>query len=350
MLKRIILFLLVLFLLALIWMAYLFWSAGELKSIEPHFSGACTQVAGLSGAEDITIHPKTAVAYISAYDRRADFAGEAGRGGIYAYDLNSASPQLVNLTPDADEDFKPHGISLYVGEDGRDALFVINHVGGTHHIEVYDLVEGRLSHRESLSDPLLVSPNDLVAVGPDSVYVSNDHRYASGLMQDLEDYLQLKLSNVLFYDGSRFIEAVSGIGYANGINVGSDGKTLFLCALGEKALHVYDRDISSGVLTRRDKIELGTGIDNIEVDTHGGLWIGAHPKLLTFVRHAGDRSKISPSQVLHLSPRAAGGYDVREVYLGTGEELSASSVAAVRGNRLLIGTVFDPKFLDCVMQ
>jgi len=38
---------------------------------------------------------------------------------------------------------------------------------------------------------------------------------------------------------------------------------------------------------------------------------------------------------------------VEDVYLDTGGEISASSVAAVRGNRLLIGAVFESKFLDC---
>jgi hypothetical protein len=39
--------------------------------------------------------------------------------------------------------------------------------------------------------------------------------------------------------------------------------------------------------------------------------------------------------------------DIKEVYLNMGEEISASSVAAVYKNRMLVGAVFDPKFLDC---
>ena len=69
----------------------------------------------------------------------------------------------------------------------------------------------------------------------------------------MENYLQLKLSNVVYYDGSRFKEVVSGIGYANGINVSADGRTLYLCAVTEGELYVYNRDIASGELTPRDK-------------------------------------------------------------------------------------------------
>ncbi len=96
-------------------------------------------------------------------------------------------------------------------------------------------------------------------------------------MRGLEDYLKLRRSNVVFYDGSRFSEAASGIGYANGVNVSPDGKTIYLCAVTELALHVYDRDPASGKLLLREKIKLGTGVDNIEKDEAGGLWIGAHP-------------------------------------------------------------------------
>jgi arylesterase/paraoxonase len=65
------------------------------------------------------------------------------------------------------------------------------------------------------------------------------------------------------------------------------------------------------------------------------------------MKHYRDRWTLSPSQVLQLTPQPGGGYDVEEVYLDDGDEISASSVAAVRGNRLLIGAIFESKFLDC---
>jgi len=329
------------------WFVNMLSSTGVFKTIEPHFAGECTQVTGVTGPEDITIHPVTAVAYISASDWRAAVRGQPANGSIYGYDLKSGNPQLLNLTPNADADFHPHGISLYTDRNGQDALFVINHQKGQNRIEIFDLVDGRLAHRKTISDPMLISPNDLVAVGPNKFYVSNDHRYEAGFMRQAEDYLQLKLSSVVYYDSSRFQEAASGIGYANGINVSTNGKLLYLASVTEGALHIYDRNIASGKLTLRQKIDLGTGVDNIEIDAAGDLWIGAHPQLLKFIQHAQDPAKLSPSQVLHLIPGADGGYDVKEVYLNRGEEISASSVAAVYGNRMLVGAVFEAKFLDC---
>jgi len=338
---------LVLVLVAGGWFVHMLWSAGQFKALEPHYAGQCIPITGVVGPEDITIHPETGVAYISAADWRAVTRGKPARGAIYAYDLNSLTPELILLTPDAGDNFQPHGISLYTGQNGQDSLFVVNHEGSRHRIEIYDLRDGQLIHRKTIAGSMLVSPNDIVAVGPDKFYVSNDHRYTAGLMQVLENYLQLKLSNVVYYDGSRFLEVASGIGYANGINVSADGKILYLSAVTEGALHIYNRDIVSGKLIHREKLELGTGVDNIEIDATGGLWIGAHPQLLKFMQHAQDPAKLSPSQILHLKPKAGGGYAAKEVYLNLGQEISASSVGAVYKNRLLIGAVFDPKFLDC---
>jgi arylesterase/paraoxonase len=345
--KRISITLVVLVMLVGGWFVYLYWLAGQFKTIEPHFAGKCKVVGGVVGPEDITIHPRSGVAYVSGCDRRAVLEGGSGRGAIYAYDLNAVTAEPINLTPDAGADFRPHGISLFVGENGREALFVINHQGGEHRIDVFDLKDSGLILRKTLTSPMLVSPNDIVAVGPDRFYVTNDHRYPSGWKRKLEDYLRLRRSNVVYYDGSQFAEVASGIAYANGTNVSPDGRLLYVCAVTDGALHIYDRDPLSGGLEHRDEIDLGTGVDNIEVEANGDLWIGAHPQLFTYLEHARDHWTVSPSQVLHLIPRKDGGYDVEEVYLDTGEQISASSVAAARGNRLLIGAVFETKFLDC---
>ena len=76
-------------------------------------------------------------------------------------------------------------------------------------------------------------------------------------------------------------------------------------------------------------------MDNIELDNDGGLWIGSHPKLLTFIDHAENPDAVSPSQVLRLSMDENRSYIVQEIYLSTGEDLSGSSVAAVYDNTLL---------------
>lgn len=329
------------------WFVWLLWMAGEFRPLAPHFAGTCVQVNGIVGAEDITIHPATGVAYISAYDRRAVDAGEPGQGALYAYDLNRRVPQLVNLTPDAPEDFSPHGISLHVSQSGPDLLFAVNHAGGKHSIEIYELAPRALVHRKTIRDDLLISPNDIVAVDNQRFYVTNDHGSAPGFMRTLEEYLRLPRAGVVYYDGKTFRQVVSGLRYANGINASRDGGRVYVNSLLDMTLNVYDRDPATGALRPREEVPLGSGGDNIEVDAEGNLWIGAHPHLLTLARHRQDPGLPAPSQVIRVSPGPSGALAVTEIFLDLGERLSAASVAARRGNRLLIGPVWDRRFLDC---
>jgi arylesterase/paraoxonase len=253
----------------------------------------------------------------------------------------------VNLTPDADPDFRPHGLSLWVAPDGNDRLFVINHQGGRHTIEEFEVRAERLAHVRTLADPLLRSPNDLVAVGPDRLYVTNDHRWPRGVARTLEEWLRLPASDVIAWDGRGFGVAATGIRLSNGINASRDGSTVFVASPTGRELLVYDRDAASGALRLRERIDLGTAPDNVEVADDGSLWVGAHPKLLALVAHGNGAPEHSPSQVVRASPRAGGGYAVEEVLLDTGERQCGSSVAAVRGDRLLVGGIFEDHVLDC---
>ncbi len=348
MLRRLLIALGILVAAVAVWLVWLMNAAGEFRTLTPHFDGTCTAVP-IVGAEDLTIDQATGIAYVSSTDRWALFAGQPPKGALYAYDLNAPSPQPVNLTPNADPSFSPHGISLYVDPDGSRTLFVINHAQRRNTIEVYDVAGSRLTHRTTLADPLLVSPNDLVAVSRTQLYVTNDHRYPPGTMRTIEEYLRRPWANVVMWDGHAFHEAARGIQLANGINHSADGKRVYVVATIGRAVRVYDRDAATGALTLRREIALASGGDNVEVDADGSLWIGAHPKLLTLVRYMSHKRPYAPSQILHvLAPDTAP--EVREVYLDLGEQISGASVGAARGKRLLIGAIADAKLLDCTMR
>jgi len=319
--------------------------AGEFKTLAPHSTGTFQKIGGAVGAEDITIHPQTGMAFISSNDRRAIFRGEQTQGAIFGYDLKAATPALKNLTKDFYQPLHPHGISLYLGENGAASLFAVNHRPDGEYVEVFDYRDSMLVHRESIRGDLMNSPNDVVAVGPRSFYATNDHGYASAFGRTLEEYLQLESSYVVYYDGQNFQKAANDLAYANGINVSRDGRTLYVAACVGLKINVYDRDRASGVLTFKNEIPLGTGVDNIELDAEGNLWIAAHPQLLTFTRHAKDETKPSPSEVLQISLHENGAYKINQIYLNLGEEISGASVAAVFGQKLLIGSVFEKYFL-----
>lgn len=324
--------------------------AGEFKTIKPHFNGQCQKVEGVVGAEDITIHPQTGLAFISASDRRALLRGEQTLGAIYAYDLQSENPQLKNLTKELDHDFHPHGLSLYLDATGQASLFVVNHRSNGDFIEIFDYRDSTLVHRESIHDDLMISANDVVAVGPRQFYATNDHGNVSTLGRTAEEYLQLARSYVFYYDGQIFKKVAEDITYANGINVSHDGKTIYVAACVGLTIKLYDRDLASGALAFKKDVPLGTGVDNIEIDAAGNLWVAAHPQLLTFTRHAKDPAKLSPSEILKVSFLPNGDHQVEQIYLNAGEKISGSSVGAVFEQKLLVGSVFEKHFLACEMK
>lgn len=353
----------VLLLACVAWGLYIYNLAGEFKTIQPHFKGSCAPVLGVVGAEDITIHPDGLVAYISSDDRRAAKDGKPRPGAIFAYPLGPEGGGPVNLTPELPFNFHPHGIGLLVVENGPDRLLVVNHPyaslfhreegeGPAHTIEVFDIIKdtGALEHRRTIADPLLVSPNDVVPVDPDRFYVTNDHGSGGEFGRKLEDYLRLARAHVLFYDGKKFSEVAGDLRYANGIILDKEGKRVYVAATTDRSVYIFDRNPEDGSLSESGEVFTDTGVDNIELDADGNLWIGAHPQLLTFLKHAEDAANKSPSQVLKLRPDESGGFSVEEVFLSDGNDLSGSTVAARIGQRLLIGSVFEPHLLDCRLE
>ena len=327
--------------------------AGEFKTIEPHFSGDCISVDGVVGAEDITFL-KDGTALISSDDRRNRISGSDVQGTIYRYRPNESSNKLLNLMPKLDIGFHPHGISAYEHKDGKTYLAVVNHHSsglfssfGGHSVEIFIYNGDSLSHIKSISHPLMISPNDIVLINKDQFYVTNDHGSSSKREQTLEEYLQLKRCNALFYDGNDFRVAASGLGFANGININNDGSILYIAETLGKRLSIFSRDIKTNSLDFIDAIDFNSGVDNIEIDSDGNLWIGSHPKVITFSRHMKDSTILSPSQVYKLSFDKENNHRIEEFYLNLGEELSGSTVAAVYDSTILIGSVFERYFLDC---
>jgi arylesterase / paraoxonase len=330
--------------------------AGVFKSIEPHFDGRIEKIVlPIAGAEDITIDQHTGIAFISADDRRANIKQSGSvQGGIFIMRLNDSIPQLQNITPSHLDDFHPHGISLWREADGRVFLFVINHKqkDPAHVVERFEWRNDSLFHLESIADSLLMtSPNDMVAVGERSFYVSNDHYYAKGgIGRTLEDYLQRAIAYVNYYDGKSFKKATEGIAYPNGMALSPDQSQIFVAATTGRKLIVYDRDLNNGDLNYKYELALQTGADNIETDAQGNLWIGSHPQLLKFAGHVGNPKKFSPSQVLKLSPDASGKFQTKEIFLNDGFDYSGSSVAAVYKDIILIGSVFEDSILFCKLS
>jgi arylesterase/paraoxonase len=134
--------------------------AGELETLVAK-PLACDAVSGVIGPEDITVDRRRGIAYLSSNDSRAAMQGRTVPGALYSY--APGERRLTRLF--SAEDFHPHGISLLLGQQDPDLLYVVNHpTETTHRIEVFEVDGDSAHHVESLTDPLLSSPNDVLAI------------------------------------------------------------------------------------------------------------------------------------------------------------------------------------------
>ncbi len=326
------------------------YDAGEFKTITSYSRlDDCTGYHTAASSEDIVVDHETGMAFISSDDiRLSQTRIDAPQGMIYGLDLGNPGSELVELTPDPGFDFHPLGMGLYVANDSTRLLFVVNRsLKNGHSVEIFRYLPGpRLVHVETIRDPLIYSANDVAPVGERRFYLTNDHRYTRGLLKMAEEYLQLSIANLVYYDGRQARVVAQGIGYANSVLVDEQKNRVFVSATIDQGIHVFARDPETNALQPQSFIRLGTGVDNLSFGDSDVIWAAAHPKLLTFVAYLEKRVSLSPSQVLRI--RLDGEkYDVDEPFLNRGEVISASSVAVPYQNRLLIGSVLDRRLKNC---
>lgn len=315
------------------------------RVVEDRFDGTCTPVTGVSGPEDIEASPSSGRAFVSSLDRRA---GPTARGAIYSVLVDDPldSENWRDRTDGLPEKFHPLGLNYFEEGDIR-RLFVVNEA--TRAIEIYDVAKnGDLLHLESFSERRLTSPNDIVAVGPRSFYVTND--IEAGRRSWLGKFQFLSRSpsgKIYYYDGVAMRVAAEGLRFANGIALNARKTRLYAAETSGQALSIYDRDLKTGVLTLSKIESLPAAPDNINIAWDGALWIGAQPKPLSVPLVIRDRRAISPSLVIRYVDKEGVAAPMTEVFSNKGDAISTASVAAISGSRLLIGALLDDKYLIC---
>ncbi|WP_262690358.1 SMP-30/gluconolactonase/LRE family protein [Kordiimonas aestuarii] len=331
------------------------YDGGAFRTIEPHFDGKCEKIAGAVGAEDITVDPDTGLAYISSHDRRLWMRTGETEGAIYRYRAGSlASP--LEFPHDFDGQFHPHGIGLWKNPAGHDRLFVVNHPNSGQsgskmdsslsQVEVFEVLEEGLRHVRTVKPDGGYSLNDVTPDGPDTFYASIDRGSETTLGRTIETFARLARGGIARGDESGIRRIKGGLVYPNGISVSPDGNHLIVAETTGGRLLAYEIGDDGDRLELVAEADAGTASDNVEWAEDGSFWIGAHPNALAFPGHAKDERSRSPSQVLRVT-FDGNSFGIEEVYLNDGNPISGSSVAAPMGNRFLLGSVFEPFFLDC---
>ncbi len=307
--------------------------------IDHQFAGACAPVSGIAGPEDMAVDHARGRVFISSLDRRSAEA----RGAVHLFDPTDplAAGGWRDITSGEPASFKPLGLSYFEG-DGVRRLFVVNEFNKA--VEIFDVAEdGALTHRDTMTERRLTSPNNIVAVGPMQFYVTNDVKAGRETLLGKIDFLTRAANgDVLYFNGVAWSVAAAGLRFANGIAVSKDGREIHVAESAGKTVKTYARTPESGSLTLLRSISTPVAPDNLAIDADGALWAAGQPKPLGLPLHAADAKRTTPSSVMRITETGAS-----TVYLDDGKELSASSTAARLGDALMIGAIFEQKFLLC---
>jgi arylesterase / paraoxonase len=187
-------------------------------------------------------------------------------------------------------------------------------------------------------------------VGPREFYVVNDSGFREKDASERRKFWTSKLrsnrATALYFDGTKMKVVAGNLEMASGIAVSPDGETVYVAESSGSRLTLFDRDLATGELKLKTRIDLEISPHNLTVDTAGNVWVAGRP-FGSFLRNLGDRTARVPTHVLKLPAGAERSEKITETYVNDGAEISSGSVAAARGRQLLIGSYADRKLLLC---
>ncbi|XP_064410878.1 serum paraoxonase/arylesterase 2 isoform X2 [Latimeria chalumnae] len=304
-----------------------------------------------AGSEDIDILPN-GLAFISSglkYPNLPNFFPDKP-GRLLLLDLNEPNLSPVELRISRGFDvasFNPHGISTYIDDKDQTVyLFVVNHPKYASIVELFKFSEedNSLVHLKTIQHELLPSVNDIIALGPDSFYATNDHYFSNVIMGFLENLFGLKWTNVVYYSPTEVKEVATGFFMANGINISPDKKYVYIADILSHSIHVMEMH-DDKTLTPVKELNIKTLVDNLDVDpSTGDIWAGCHIdgwKLFNY-----NPQNPPGSEVIRIQNILSEDPLVTTIYANNGSVLQGSSSASIYKRKLLVGTVFQ-KTLYC---
>ncbi|KAM6968240.1 serum paraoxonase/arylesterase 2-like isoform 3-T3 [Aplochiton taeniatus] len=307
-----------------------------------------------NGAEDITIL-QDGLAILSTglkFPGLPYFSNDPGK--IYALDLWNPrlSPVELQIKGKLDlNSFNPHGISVYIDDDSDKSvyLFVVNHPKTESQVEIFLFVEAdyALVHLKTVKHELLNSVNDVVAIGVESFYATNDRYFRNEALHTLSIILGSPWCSAVFYSPEDVRVVGDTFHSANGINMSPDKRYVYVSDILAHKIAVYEREKGND-LVHIKSVAVGSLCDNIELDHDtGDLWLGCHPNGAKFFSN--DPKDPPGSEVIRIQNIHSELPVVTQVYADNGSVIIGSTVAAPYQGKLLIGTVYH-KALCCDLK
>nr|DBA25258.1 TPA: hypothetical protein GDO54_012808 [Pyxicephalus adspersus] len=275
-------------------------------------------------------------------------------GEIFLLDLNDKKlrPSSLRISRGFDvSTFSPHGLSIYIDESGDTVyLFVVNHPHiskSTVEIFKFDDDENVLVHLKTIKHASLHSVNDVVAVGPESFYATNDHYFNDFFLRSVGMFLGLRWTNVMYYSPSDVREVATGFYSANGMAMSTDKRFIYVADVSGKTINVFEKH-ANWSLSPVKVVQMETLLDNLSVDpVTGDIWTAAHPNgFKVFMYNAEDPPG---SEVIRVQNIHSDNPVVTTIYANNGSVLQASTCAVIWEGNLLVGTIFH-KALHCKLE
>mmetsp|Transcript_16600 Transcript_16600/g.42458 ORF Transcript_16600/g.42458 Transcript_16600/m.42458 type:complete len:375 (+) Transcript_16600:64-1188(+) len=326
------------------------------------------KMEGLWGCEAVNIDYKTHTAILSCDTGRREWfppidkatvpAAKATFGRLFSIDLTTpgSKPRPMALAGFEGE-FSPHGMSLWRDDRNNTLfLFVVNHRYSGSGVDIFRVAEdfSEATFLSRVQDPLLPHPNDVVAVGPASFYVTNQHYFPPGsLLRMVEILLALPLVNVVYVHEGKATVALDGFRVANGIDMSVDGEMVYIADSVAGAVVLARRSVETGALARVGQVDVGAGLDNVRVDKDTGVVTAAAMyRGLDFAWRVDHAGHPVPSAVVQLTPQTdyfGHNYKVSHVFTDDGTYFSTCTGTAhdSKHGRLLLVGLLDDGLLDC---
>lgn len=307
-------------------------------------SAACRRIATAPGPHSLLPLPGSPRLIISTHDRRNfERAGE-----LQVYD--TARQTLARLPRSGEPPglvLRPHHMDL-VTRGPDTLLYLINHDEDSpnsrrHSVLVYAVEPDRLVFRRRYTDPLLSSPNH-ISVAPDGdIYVSNDRRDGSSV---LELMLREKKANIVQYrEGRGWRIVADGLSFPNGVK--AEAERLLVVMTFGNAMLTWPR-LPDGSLGTREQVVALPALDGLNPGPEPGTWLTvSHGPLLDFLRHKGSSAHPSRGTVFLVSP---GTRRFQPFFSDDGRRISAMSNAVLADQALYIGQSFDSFILRCPLK
>ncbi|KAF9585548.1 hypothetical protein BGW38_001886 [Lunasporangiospora selenospora] len=315
---------------------------GEVQSLN---TAGCAVVPGLEACEDIHLLRGPGLAFLtcgSAEARKGWYppvahlnatTENAFEDRFIVYNIESKdyeSLELTGLPENTDRVF--HGIDAYERSPTEYTFFLVNHRRGGSVVEIFDYTLGEKAVRyvETIKHDLIQTPNDIVATGPRSFYVSNDHRHHKGGLRVVEE--------------NTFV-ALDQLASANGMTTNNDRSVLFVSECYGAAMAILDRR-DDNTLVRKESVKLDFFNDNPSFEPESGeVFVTGHvqPLKMAFGLTVPIKPVEAPSKVVKLTKKKGEAKtSVQTVFLDNGKLLSTGTMTVVDRKRdvMLLTGVF----------